>query len=383
MASGLRVLAIDIGDGIWGAQRYLMRMATGLRDLAVDMVLAAPSDSPLRRLWSEQGLGSVSAELPTGRNIRTAGRVRMLPLAGAALTVPAGVRALARLVRREDIDVVWANSHWIHLDAALAGRIAGIPAVLHLHEESTPGIGTSLRAFAVRLASNTVAVSEAVAAGLPSPVRRRVTVIPNGVDAQEFSPGCRKQAREALGVTEDDAVVVVASRLDPCKRIEDAIAAARAVPGVRMFIAGETSADPGYAARVRGLADGDVIRFLGLHPDMPGLFRAADVVLHAGLVEGMPLALVEAQACGVPVVAYRVAGVPEAVRDGETGLLADPGDVGQLTENLRTLVSNPEMRRCLGRAAREEVLRSHRVESQIDQNAGLLQRAAGRRGSDS
>lgn len=376
MVEPLRVLAVDQGDGVWGAQRYLLRLARGLRDRDIELTLAGPRQSALQKGWRDDGLPAVGLELPTSRQIRTSGRVRVGRLIGSAATVPATARAIAECAGRARADVVWANGHWIHLDTALAGRRAGIPSVLHLHEESIPGIGTRLRALAISLANQTVAVSDAVAAGLPSAVRPRVSVIPNGVDADEYSPGRRDRARRALGLADGEIAVLVVSRLDPCKRIEDVIGAVRDIPGLRLFIAGDTSGFPDYAARVRALADGATVRFLGIRSDMVELFRGADIVLHAGLVEGMPLGLLEAHACGVPVVAYRVAGVPEVVRDGETGFLADPGDVRQLAVYLRVLTSNPSLRAQLGAAARAKVQRSHRFDTQVARNAELLRRLA-------
>jgi glycosyltransferase involved in cell wall biosynthesis len=119
------------------------------------------------------------------------------------------------------------------------------------------------------------------------------------------------------------------------------------------------------------------ITFCGNHDDVTTLFRASDVVLHAGIVEGMPLGLLEAQSCGKPVDAYDVAGVPEATLDGVTGLLAWPRDVTGLAAALRTLADDHRLRAEMGAVARAHVLAHHRIETQARANAAILAEICG------
>ena len=297
-------------------------------------------------------------------------------------------RMISRVVRDGGYDAIWANAHWIHSDASLAGQMCRTPVVLHLHEEATPGLGQWLRTAAVRVATQTVAVSEAVAAGLPALVRHRVRVIPNGVDATAMSPesagdGDRRHAlRTSLGVGDDDVMVLAATRLDPSKRIEDLLTAVRSLgdPRVRLVVAGTTSAYPAYERRVRAMAEAlpaGQAHFCGRRDDMAALFQASDVVMHAGMVEGMPLGLLEAQSCGTPVVAYRVAGVPEAVLHATTGLLAAPGDADDLGDALARLVGDPVLRSQMGASARAHVLSHHRIETQAARNLEVLTEMCG------
>jgi glycosyltransferase involved in cell wall biosynthesis len=249
-------------------------------------------------------------------------------------------------------------------------------------------VGRWLRTGAVRMATQTVAVSEAVAAGLPALVRNRVQVIPNGVDATALSPESagdhdrRRALRTSLGVGDDDIMVLAATRLDPSKRIEDLLAAVRRLgdPRVRLVVAGTTSAYPDYERSVRAQAEAlpaGRVHFCGRRDDMAALFLASDVVMHAGMVEGMPLGLLEAQSCGRPVVAYRVAGVPEAVLHASTGLLAAPGDAEGLCDALGRLVRDPVLRSQMGASARAHVLSHHRIEAQAARNVAVLTEMCG------
>src|SRR5207247_4853294 len=100
---------------------------------------------------------------------------------------------------------------------------------------------------------------------------------------------------------------------------------------------------------------GDAVLFLGCGPDvaLPALYNAVDVYVGASrrydlLAEGFGIAIVEASACGLPVVGGRAGGVPDAVRDGETGILVDPDDAGAVAHGITRVLGDAELRRRLG-----------------------------------
>lgn len=380
-----RVLVLDQARGLWGAQRYLLRLAPLLRDDGIELVLGSPSRLELHDAWQRAGFSTVDVDLPVERSMRTQGRPTVGGLAREAVTGLRTAALIARVIRDGDYDAVWANAHWVHAEAALAGRLSRTPVVVHLHEEAMPGVGRYLRAIAVLFASNAVAVSKTVQEGLPRPVRCRVCVIPNGVDTDAMAPASDRDAavigrlRASLGVAPDDVMALAATRLDPSKRIEDLLDAVRLLgdPRVHLVVAGITSGYPEYQRRmIAEVASGRTRRvtFCGNRDDMTDMFRASDLVIHAGTVEGMPLGLIEAQACGKPVIAYDVAGVPEAVLDGKTGLLSAPCDVVGLSKDLGRLAADPLVRSTMGAAARAHVLARHRITHQAAQNAEVLRK---------
>jgi glycosyltransferase involved in cell wall biosynthesis len=379
----LNVLVIDQARGVWGAQRYLLRLAPLLREYGVELTLAGPRSLELHRVWREAGFEAIHLDLPIERNIRDSGRPTLSGILAEIRNVVASARLISMLVRGGGYDALWANGHWTHVEATLAGRVCRKPVVLHLHEEAVPGLGLLLRACAVLMATRAVAVSRAVAAGLPRVVRDRVRVIPNGVDTEAMSPASEQDAqqisaiRAGFGIGGDDVMVLAATRLDPTKRIEDLLAAISSLdnPHVRLIIAGTTSAYPAYECEIRAHADAmprGQVSFCGNRNDMTDLYRACDVVIHAGIVEGMPLGLIEAQACAKPVIAYSATGVPEAVLNGTTGLLVEPLDVAQLTDALRVLADNPMLRLDMGKAARAHVLSLHEIGLQARRNLAVL-----------
>ncbi|MFQ5589261.1 MAG: glycosyltransferase family 4 protein, partial [Nitrospiria bacterium] len=101
--------------------------------------------------------------------------------------------------------------------------------------------------------------------------------------------------------------------------------------------------------REKGL--GDFVSFTGVQPHetIPALLREADCLVLPSLSEGMPNVVLEAMASGLPVVASNLPGIREVVQDGETGLLAEPGDARGLAKKLMTMIHEPEQRREMGR----------------------------------
>ncbi len=191
----------------------------------------------------------------------------------------------------------------------------------------------------------------------------RLHVIPSGVRPDRFDTPRPLPADVATVL---DAVprprVGFVGRLHPQKSV-DVLVRALAVlgPGAHLVIGGEGPARPALERLVRQLGLSDRVTFLGLvaHDDVPAVLRALDVAALPSRYEELGTGLVEAMACGLPVVASRTGGIPDVVRDGENGLLAEHGDVAGTAAALRRLLGDADLRR----RAREHCLataRSHR-----------------------
>lgn len=380
----LRVLVLDEGSGVWGAQRFLLRLAPLLRDRGVDQVLAAPADSAIGNAWVAAGFDHVALAVPGNRGIRSgSGRPSPLPLAREVGRTVGQARRIAALVRATDADLVHANVHWSHLDSILGARLARRRSVLLLHEETLPGMGRQLRGINVRGADGAVAVSRAVRDGVPAWARDRVVVVPNGVDTTALAPGPADAAvRRELAADPLRPVVLALCRLDPTKGVDHIIRAVAATPpelGVQLAVVGAPSLDTECEPALRRLGAGllgDRVRFLGPRHDVGAVLRAADALAMAGSREGMPLSVLEAQACGTPVVCYPAAGVPEIVAHDRTGLLVPAGDIGGLADALARLITEPGLRNRLTDEARERVISRHDLVDQADRLAAALRRVA-------
>jgi glycosyltransferase involved in cell wall biosynthesis len=382
-----RVLIVEQGEGLWGAQRYLLRLAPLMEARGFHQILAAPQECAIAQAWRDAGRRHVHLTVPHERSVRAADgdlSPRLLAREGArSLKVAVSI---ARLAKSNDAHIIHANSHWSHGEAVLASKLVRLPSVLHLHEESEPDLLGRLRGVAVRGADTAIAVSEAVARALPRGAARRTVVIRNGVDATSMIPGApSREVRSEMTSDVRAPLVLALSRLDLRKGVDDAIRAVALLPAhlreARLAIAGAPSLDPSNGDRLRRLGSellGERVRFLGARADVAELLRSADALILASTLEGLPLSILEAQACGLPVVAYPTAGVPEVVVHEQTGLLALPGDVADLSHQLARLLEDEDLRARLSLSARQQVLQESTLEGQADRQAALLRRVLDR-----
>jgi glycosyltransferase involved in cell wall biosynthesis len=283
-----------------------------------------------------------------------------------------------------EADVVHSNSLWAHLDCALAGRIARRPVVLELHDLVRPGLGRTVLRGAVRLASSTLAVSRAVAdtvGGNPG----RVRVVPQAVDPERFHPGPPDASwRARLSSRPDEPIIGVVGRIDPEKGIRTVVRAVSMLAGPaghsHLAVVGAAALDDGtYETELRAEAAhllGDRARFVGPVEDVPALLRSLDVLVNASTSEPFGLTVLEAQACGVPVVGTDAGGIPEFVTDGETGLLVAPNRPEALADALSRLLGAPELRHDLVVAARNSVVARHSLAIRAETVAGVYRALA-------
>jgi len=376
-----RVLVVEPGEGLWGGQRYVLNLADLLAERGVDQVLAAPEHTDLAAAWRAAGRTVVPFSPPHERSIRRGDGGLSVPLAARELwRTVAHARQLARLAGQVEADVLQASTHWNHLEVVAAARMARRPAVLHLLDQSRADALGRLRALAVLGAASTVSCSETVRATLPRRAAAKVTTVPIGIDVHRFRPGLADpQARSQLSAHPDAPIVLVLARIVAEKGITDVIRAVHSLPArlgpVSLAIAG-ASEDPDFATEVHRLGTdllGDRLRLLGARSDVPELLRAADVFVLASEAEGMPISILEAQASGVPVVAYPAGGgAAELITHRETGLLARQGNTADLASQLALVLSDRQLATDLANRARTRVLKEQSLQRQADRHVAIL-----------
>jgi len=178
----------------------------------------------------------------------------------------------------------------------------------------------------------------------------RIDVAYPGVDLTTFTPGDKAEARAALGLSLDEQVVAFVGRIQPLKAPDVLLRAAAKLPDVRVVVAGGPSGSglavpDGLVSLADELGITDRVTFLPpqSREQLVNVYRAADLVAVPSYSESFGLVAVEAQACGTPVVAAAVGGLPVAVRDGVSGVLVEGHDPGDWANAIgRTLELGPE-----------------------------------------
>jgi D-inositol-3-phosphate glycosyltransferase len=231
--------------------------------------------------------------------------------------------------------------------ALLARRFGGARVVLGCHgEDFYPG--DTLLASRVDAA---VSCSRFNARTVAARYGFEPTVVFNGIDTSLFRP---TTPDPDIVRTDGTPLLLWVGRLQPWKGVDVALRALREIPQAYLMIVGdgETRADLERLAQELGLAER--VRFLGALPRerLPSIYAAADLLLATSFAsETFGIGLVEAQACGLPVVASRFGGFPEVIDEGRTGLLVPPRDPTALAAAVRTLLNDPERRRAMADAA--------------------------------
>jgi glycosyltransferase involved in cell wall biosynthesis len=283
---------------------------------------------------------------------------------------------LGALLRRERIDLVHAHQYTPFLYTLVGRWFYRRPPVLFMeHGRHQPDYPRRKRIWANRLLlerrDRVVGVGETVRRalidneGLPP---ERVAVVYNGVHLEPLLNGAanREEVRRELGFAADDLVIFQVARLDPIKDHATALRTLARVlparPNAFLVVVGEGPERAAIERTVRELGVGSRVRMLGLRTDVPRLLTGADLFLLTSVSEGIPLTVIEAMACGLPVVSSSVGGLPEVVVHEKTGLLAPAGDDAGLAAHVLRLAGDPALRAELGRRGRERAC-SHFAES--------------------
>ncbi len=279
--------------------------------------------------------------------------------------------ALYKNVRAQPPALIHCNdSESAHYAAPLA-KFLRVPLVLTLH-----GLWQLDRAwkrrffemFVTRIITPTQLLAQTLMQTNPR-LRERITVLPFGVDTNEFSPGARDETiLQELGIAPDASIVTLLARFQSVKghaNLLDAVPQILdAFPQTRFLFVGDTAFNTKDAnetrraimervnanARLR-----DAIVFAGFRRDIPRVLRATDVLVSPSDFESYGMAILEAMACGVPVVSTNVGGPSETMIDGETGFLVPPRDPNALATRVIQLVCDRALRRTLGENARRRI----------------------------
>jgi glycosyltransferase involved in cell wall biosynthesis len=378
---------LDIG----GAQEVVRTLSAYLIERGSPTVVCTFRDGPLR---SEIEAMGITVEVLPGRNHS----FLSLP---AFLKEIAGIRkGLIRLVQKYEIDVI--QTHLLRsLDFLVASLKLSFPKLLvfwtvhnyqfELRADQLPGQRWLLKPkkyfynLFYRMVSERIngfiAVSEEVEPAIRKTIRvdrDRVTTICNGVDVRRYQRNVDRTAiRASIGLGDEDQVIILVGTLKEQKGHRYLVEAGAPLIAqnnhLHIMFAGDGPLRASLQQQVQQLGLEKHIHFLGSRMDIPDLLAASDYFVLPSLWEGLPMALIEAMASRLPVLATCVSGSQQVVVAGETGWLVPPGDVDQLRQAMAEMIANPERAKKMGLAgsARAEALFG--AGKQADEHLALYQ----------
>jgi glycosyltransferase involved in cell wall biosynthesis len=363
----IRVLYLIGTLELGGAERQLTELALGLdRNRFEPSVFCLFGGGPLVRPLEDHGI-------PV-RNMGIQGtRLRRHPwkVAGHVARVIGAVRAVQP-------DVLHGYLYWAYVAAAFAGRLAGVPVIVAGRRslgDFKAGKKTwlAIERLANWLTTQLIANSQAVKTDVLRQERvpaHKVAVIYNGIELSRYATEADPSLRERLGVSARSLVVTVIANLIHYKGHRYFLSAWRkvveAVPNSIALLAGDGPLRVELETQASDLGIENSVIFLGRRMDVPEILAVTDILVHPSLEEGFCNAILEAMAAGKAVVATAVGGNPEAVVDGETGILVPPKDPESLAQAVLALMKEPERARKMGLAGRARVGKEFGLQTMVE-----------------
>lgn len=293
------------------------------------------------------------------------------------------------VIRQNRIDIIHANLANAHTLAGIVGRLTNTPTVATIHarslwiQELSVARLTGMHLITVCQEAYIHALATGIAV-------ENLTLIPNGVDTCRFHPGRSGDAfRASIGIDPDALLVGFVGRLSwekgPDKFVQAAGRIRQRLPDVHFAIVGEGPIEPEMRGMIEQAGLEDRVHLAGLRHDVEDVYPAFDLLVQTSRSEAMPLALLEAMASGIAVVAIAVGGVAELVEGGTTGLLVSPGDWPGVSspypgdwEGIAAaafdLLSKPERLAVMGKAARARIERNFDLRQSVRDTSALFQR---------
>lgn len=357
----MKILHVESGKHYYGGPLQVIFLMKGLAESGHQNLLACPKGSAIAKAASELGVQVFELEMKGDLDVGMVGRLR-------------------RLIRAHRPDVVHLHSRrGTDVWGGIAAKLEGVPCVLSRRVDNPEPGWLARRKY--RLYDRVIAISGAIrdvliGEGVPP---QQVEVVLDAVDTELYRPGCQDRGffLSEFGLRENEVTLAMAAQFIPRKGHRTLIEALPAVlaqhPNLRVLLFGQGPKEDEIRNLVQLKGLEDKVVFAGFRRDLHRVLPCVDVMVHPASMEGLGVALLQAAACGVPIVAGRAGGIPEIVRPGVNGELVSPEDPAALAAALLPLLRDEMLRLRYGSAGRKLVVLEFSIPAMVAGNASVYQ----------
>lgn len=384
----MNILFLEQYSKISGGQLCLLDLIEQLDRSKYTPFVVVPGPGALTAKLDELGAGYFV--LPVGSF--TQGKKTFSDVIKLAARTLVLIPKVMRIIKKHRIDLVYANAPRTLLWGTLAAKLAGIPVAWHIHLILNGYKEKLLARMLLKLGvDHVICVSEAVAESFITDLHRpkQLSIVYNGADLAKYGPAaCGDIFRQEFCLEPGQPAIGIIGQISAAKGHETFIRAAKAIlqkfPRARFFVVGGSSfgdAGEDFVNSIRLLAhelgvEGKVI-FTGQRSDIPNVIAGLDVVILPSLVpEACPRVIIETMASGKVIIAAGNGAAPEIITHGEDGFLFSPGNVGELTDIVETVLSDPLIREKINKNARAKAESSFSLGNYTGQIVVILNRFA-------
>jgi N-acetyl-alpha-D-glucosaminyl L-malate synthase BshA len=269
-----------------------------------------------------------------------------------------------RCLKKIKPDIIHTQSISEGLPAIIFKRVLNTPSVIWAQGSDvyqTKFLDKILLDIVTKNADAVIALTEDMREKLKKIYNGDIFVIPNGVDLKRFKYLSRKEIRNNLNITDDERIILFVGNLRPVKGVKYLIQAMKLINDknryVRLFVVGAGPERDYLENLTKELDLKKYINFVGRVSSfkIPEYMIASDLFVLPSLSEGLPLVILEAMASGLPIIASKIGGLPEIVRDKENGFIIEPQQVEKISENILLLLENDNLREQISKNNKDKV----------------------------
>lgn len=359
----------NTGDMFGGGQVSLLNLVKGLDRAKFEPFVVCPFEGSLVEAFGGIGLQPSIIRMPPLRNFN-------IPVFMVTVT------RLVKFIKSNKMDLVHSNGSRAALYGGVAAGLAGVPFICHVRIPHSDGWIDRLLAL---LSRKIVVVSQAVAKRFAWLPENKKEIVYNGVDTKAFAYNAKRATqRTRFNLSEEAPVIGVVGRLSPEKGhtvlIDSLPEVIRTFPNVRVLIVGEGD-DQLKASLHKKIGELNLTEhfvFAGFCEDVHNILGSIDILCLPSLTEGFNRSILEAMACGIPVIATNVGGNIESVRDRVNGLLVPPSNPSALAAAIVALLEDEATAQKMGQEGRRIVESHFSIKRNVDKTQEIYLRIFGK-----